>query len=233
MLSLHAKVAIMKIILFGATGMVGSAALLECLNSHKVTEILTIGRRATGKSHPKLREIEHQDLSDFTKLSAQLSGYDACFYCVGIASAGLSEQEYQRVTHDFTLAAAKVLAAQNPAMTFVFISAAGADSTEQGRIMWARIKGKTENALLKMPFKRVYAFRPAIIQPQDGIVSRTTLYRVSYRLLSPVLPLIKKMFPKHFITTREMGRALLNVAENGAPKAVLESFDIRELGQSR
>src|SRR5687767_4797422 len=155
----------MDVILVGATGMVGQGVLRECLLDEGVTRVLTIGRTKTGQHHPKLREIVPSDLYNLVPLADDLRGYDACFFCLGIASAGMSEEAYTRVTHDLTLSVAELLARLNPHMTFVYVSGAGADSTEKGRIMWARVRGRTENAVLKLPFRRAHIFRPAGIQP--------------------------------------------------------------------
>ena len=169
----------MNVLLFGATGMVGAGVLRECLRDPDVGLVQTIGRTPTNQHDPKLREIVHPNLWDYTSIESQLSNFDACFFCLGVASAGMSEQEYTRLTHDLTLAAAKTLARLNPQMTFVFVSGAGTDGTGQGRLMWARVKGRTENDLRQLPFKAVYSFRPGVIQPLHGIRSRTPLYRKS------------------------------------------------------
>jgi uncharacterized protein YbjT (DUF2867 family) len=215
-----------KIILFGATGMIGQGVLRECLLDPGVEAVLTVGRTATGHQSPKLREIVARDMADVSSVADPLTGYDACFFCLGISSAGLSEPEYRRVTYDIAVAVARTLLARNPGLTFIFVSGRGADSTERGRIMWARIKGATENAILAMPFKAAYVFRPAFIQPLHGIRSRTEMYRVLYALLGPLFPVIKRLFPGEVSTTEEIGRAMLAVARHGAPKKVLENRDI-------
>lgn len=216
----------MKTMIFGATGMVGQGVLCECLLDPEVESVLTIGRSATGQQTPKLREIVHKDLSDYLSIEQELSGYDACFWCLGVTSAGLSEQEYQRMTHDFTVAAAQTLAKLNSNMTFIFVSGAGADSSEKSRTMWARVKGKAENAVLRMPFKAVYVFRPAYIQPVHGIQSRTRLYRVLLVFIAPLYPLLKALLPQYTTTTEQLARAMIKVAKQGAAKRVLESRDI-------
>ena len=216
----------MKVIVFGATGMVGQGVVRECLLDPGVERVLTVGRAATGGKHEKLRELVVKDLHDLSAVEKDLAGYDACFFCLGVASAGMSEADYTRITHDITVAAAGTLARLDPGMTFIFVSGAGADSTESGRVMWARIKGKAENAVLRMPFKASYVFRPAFIQPLHGITSRTRLYRVLYRLMSPLVPLLRALAPGKVTTTEQIGRAMLNVARRGAPKRVLESADI-------
>jgi uncharacterized protein YbjT (DUF2867 family) len=219
----------MRVLIFGATGMVGQGVLRECLLDPTVTEVVTIGRTATGQQHEKLRELVHTDLLDYSALTAQLSGFDACFFCLGIASAGMSEAAYRRITRDIAVAAATTLAALNPHMTFVFVSGAGADSTGQSRTMWARVKGEAENAILKLPFRRAYVFRPAMIQPLHGIRSKTTLYRVLYIVMAPLLPLLRRFLPAYVTTTERIGRAMIHAATSGAPKPVLENADINRL----
>jgi len=219
----------MKVILFGATGMVGQGVLRECLLDPEVTSVLAIGRNPGGIQHPKLKEVVHPDFLDFTALEPQLSGFDACFFCLGVTSSGMTEQEYTRVTYGFTLAAAETLARLNPQMTFVYVSGTGADSSEQGRTMWARVRGKTENALLRLPFKAVYVFRPAGIVPLHGERSRTRLYRFFYTATGPLLPLLQSTFPRYITTTEQLARAMLKVVRIGAPKQVLESGDFSSI----
>jgi uncharacterized protein YbjT (DUF2867 family) len=219
----------MNAIIFGATGMIGQGVLRECLLDPGVKLVKTIGRTATGVQNAKLRDIVHKDLWNYAAVEPELSNLDACFFCLGIASAGMTESDYERVTYGIAIAAARTLVRLNPNMTFVFVSGAGADSSEKGRIMWARIKGKTENALLRLPFKAVYVFRPGFIQPLHGIQSRTRLYRVFYVLLNPLLPLLRTAFPNFVLTTEIIGRAMLKAARSGAPKAILESKDINAL----
>ena len=219
----------MNVILFGASGMVGQGVLRECLLDSEVTSVLSIVRNSTGQQHPKLREIVHKDFLDFSPIESELLGFDACFFCLGVSSAGMSEEKYRRVTYDIALAAAETLARLNPKMTFVFISGAGTDSSEHGRVMWARVKGQTENALLRLPFKAAYMFRPGVIVPLHGIKSRTALYRIPYAVMGPLLPLLQALIPKYVTTTEKLGRAMLIAAKRGAPKTVLESSDINEL----
>jgi uncharacterized protein YbjT (DUF2867 family) len=219
----------MNVLLFGATGMVGQGVLRECLLDPEVQSVLSIGRGTTGQQHAKLRELVHKDFLDFSALEAELSGLDACFFCLGVSSAGMTEEDYHRVTYDFTLAAARTLARLNPGMTFIYVSGSGTDSTERGRIMWARVKGKTENALLRLPFKAAYMFRPGVIQPLHGIKSKTKLYRALYAVTGPLFPVLKALFPKHVTTTEQVGRAMLKVAKQGAPKPVLETPAINSL----
>ena len=219
----------MKAILFGATGMVGQGVLNECLRSDEVEGILSIGRRATGQQHPKLREVTHQDFTDFSAIEGDLSGYDAGFFCLGVSSLGMREADYRRVTYEFTLAAAGTLARQNPNMTFIYVSGAGTDSSGQGSTSWARVKGQTENAIFQLPFKAAYAFRPAYIQPLNGIVPKTKWLRAVYAVVGPLYPVWKALFGKYVTTTAQVGRAMIHVAREGAPKRVLENRDINEI----
>ena len=219
----------MNVILFGATGMVGQGVLRECLLDAGVASVVSIGRSATGVSDPKLREIVHADLTNYAPIEAQLSGFDACFFCLGISSAGMRKSG-TRVSHTTSRCdAAETLSRLNPGMTFVYVSGQGTDSSERGRIMWARVKGRTENALLRFPFKAAFMFRPGVIVPRFGARSRTALYRIPYVLTRPLLPLLLRAFPNQVLTTDEIGRAMLLVARDGAPKPVLETGDIRSL----
>lgn len=219
----------MKILLFGATGMVGQGVLRECLLDPDVSEVVTIGRSATGQSHARLREIVHADLTDYTAIESQLTGFDACFFCLGIASVGMSEADYRRITYDIALAAAETLVRLNPAMVFVYVSGASTDSSEKGRWMWARVKGATENAIMRLPFRASYMFRPGAIQPLHGIRSKTRLYRLIYDLTGPLLPLLQRWLPDSITTTEQIGKAMLKVAREGAPKPILENADINRL----
>ena len=220
----------MKVILFGATGMVGQGVLEECLRDPGVASVLSIGRHPGGRQHPKLREIVHRDFADFMAIEGELTGYDACFFCLGISSLGMSADEYERVTYEFTLAAAQTLARLNPGMTFIYVSGAGTDSSERGGSRWARVKGRTENAIFRLPFKAAYAFRPAYIQPLGGIVPKTAWLRALYAVLGPLYPVWKALFPKYVTTTAQVGRAMIRVAREGAAKPVLENRDINEMG---
>jgi uncharacterized protein YbjT (DUF2867 family) len=216
----------MNVILFGATGMVGQGVLRECLLDPDVHQILSIVRTPPGQEHAKLRELVHTDFFDYSAIESQLTGYDACFFSLGVSSAGMDEAKYKHLTYDLTLATANILARLNPNMTFLYVSGAGTDSTECGRIMWARVKGKTENDLLKLPFRAAYMFRPGFIQPLHGIRSKTKLYQFFYTALNPILPLLKSAFAKSITTTEELGRAMINVAKHGYPKPILEVPDI-------
>jgi uncharacterized protein YbjT (DUF2867 family) len=219
----------MKVILFGATGMIGQGVLRECLLDPDVVQVLATGRNPTGQRHEKLREVVHKDLLDLTPIRNELVGYGACFFCLGITSAGMNEADYRRVTYDIAMAAARTLVELNPEMTFIFVSGAGADSSERGRTMWARVKGATENAILALPFRASYVFRPAFVQPMNGIVSRTGWYNAFYRVLGPIYPVLSRLAPGYTLTTEQIGKAMLQVARTGAPKRVLESRDIRSV----
>jgi uncharacterized protein YbjT (DUF2867 family) len=214
-----------KIILFGATGMVGQGVLRECLRDPEVERVLVIGRSSIGVQNEKVREIVHKDFLDFSSIEDRLGGYDACFFCLGVSSVGMTEQDYARVTYDYTMAAAQVLAKQNPGMTFIYVSGTGTDSSEHGRLMWARVKGKTENALFKLPLK-AYMFRPGYIQPLGGIKSKTKLYGALYSVVGVFYPMLLAMFPKYVTTSEQVGRAMICVAKRGAAKRWLENDDI-------
>ncbi len=220
----------MNIVLFGATGMVGQGVLRECLLDPTVERVLAVGRSSTGQAHAKLQELIVPDLSDLSAFASSLRALDACCFCLGVSAAGLSEEGYARVSYDLTVRAAELLVRLNPTMTFMYVSGAGTDSTEHGQVMWARVKGRTENALLRLPFKRAYMFRPGVIQPLHGITSRTTAYRVFYGLTKPLLPLVKALAPRSITTTEELGRAMLVVAKRGYAKPILEMADITSLG---
>jgi uncharacterized protein YbjT (DUF2867 family) len=219
----------MNVILFGATGMVGQGILRECLLDPDVEQVLPIVRTPSGQPHAKLRELIHADFFDYSAIEPQLTGFDACFFSLGVSSAGMDEAKYKHLTYDLTLGAATTLAKLNPQMTFLYVSGAGTDSTERGRSMWARVKGKTENDLLKLPFRAAYMFRPGLIQPLHGIRSKTKLYQTFYTILNPILPLFKSAFPQLATTTEQLGRAMLQVAKHGYPKPILESKDINTL----
>ena len=219
----------MKVILFGATGMVGQGVLRECLLDARVEAVLSIGRSKTGQTHPKLREIVHSDFFDFTPLRSDLAGYDGCFFCMGVTSVGMNEADYRRLTYDVVMAAARPLSELNPAMTFVYVTGTGTDSTEKGSVMWARVKGKTENDLFKLPFKAAYMFRPGIIQPLHGIRSKTNWYQAIYTVAAPLLTLLRAVAPRYVTTTEQVGRAMIGVVRRGYPKTILENADINRV----
>lgn len=216
----------MKVILFGATGMVGQGVLRECLIDADVESVLAIGRSTTGKTHAKLREIVHDNFLDYSTIELQMSGFDACFFCLGVSSVGMSDERYRHLTYDITMAAATTLAKLNPGMVFIYVTGRGTNSTEQGRLMWARVKGKTENDLLRLPFKAAYMFRPAGIQPLHGIKSKTAWVQAIYVATAPLLTLLNRVAPTYMTTTEQVGRAMIRVARDGYPKPLLESEDI-------
>lgn len=218
----------MKVILFGATGMVGQAVLRECLRDEGVEKVVIIGRRSTRQTHAKITELILEDMFDVESARSQLARLDACFFCLGVSAIGLSESAYTHQTYDLTIRWANVLAQLNPAMTFIYVSGAGTGS----RQMWAQVKGRTENALLKL-FPHAYMFRLAAMQPMNGEVSSTGWTRVSYTLLKPLLPLMRALISGAVITSEEFGRAMIRTAREGAPKHVLENRDLIKLGQNR
>src|ERR1700750_420850 len=219
----------MKVVLFGATGMVGQGVLRECLLDPGVESVLAVGRNSTGQSNAKLRDLHPDNFLDFTDIESQLAGLDACFFCLGVSSVGMSEERYRHLTYDLTLAAATTLAKLNPGMVFVYVTGRGTDSSEQGRLMWARVKGKTENDLRKLPFKAAYMFRPAGIQPLHGIRSKTAWVHATYMATAPLWALLNRVAPAYATTTEKVGRAMIKVAREGYPKPVLESEDINRL----
>jgi uncharacterized protein YbjT (DUF2867 family) len=219
----------MNVLLFGATGMVGQGVLRQCLLEPDVQRVTTVGRIATGVQHAKLREVVHKDLSIYSSIETELSGFDGCFFCLGVSSAGMTEADYERITYGITMAAAETLSRLNPQMTFIYVSGAGTDSSERGRVMWARVKGKTENALLRLPFKAAYMFRPGVIQPLYGARSKTAWTRRFYSMTKPLLTVLRRIFPDSILTTEQIGRAMLAVVQYGTPKRVLESKDIRAI----
>lgn len=222
----------MRVIVFGATGMIGQGVVRAALEALDVETVLAVGRSASSVAHAKLQELVHTDFTDFSPVESKLSGYDACFFCLGTSAAGMTEEDYRRVTYEFALAAATVLVRANPSMIFVFVSGAGTDSTGKSRFMWARVKGETENALLRLPFRGVYMFRPAFVQPVGGERSRTAMYRAFYLATGWLFPVLRVAFPRQVSTTRELGRAMLEVARHGAPSAIVESALIRKLAEA-
>ncbi|HMI94516.1 MAG TPA: NAD-dependent epimerase/dehydratase family protein [Polyangiales bacterium] len=222
----------LKVVLFGATGMVGHAVLHECLQNPDVAEVLSVSRRSKGLAHPKYRELLHEDLFDLRPVAEQLTGFDACFFTVGVSSAGMKEADYARTTFDLTKAVVDVLLPLNPGLAIVFVSGRSTDSSEQGPVMWARIKGRAENLLLGMPFGSVVIIRLAGLVPAPGGSTSTPLYRFFYGAAAAILPLLHKLFPR-FVTTPEiLGRAFIRAAQGRAPKKILESPDIHALGSA-
>ncbi len=214
-----------RVLVTGASGMVGEGVLLECLQNPAVEAVLVIGRRSCGITHPKLQEILHADFFDITPLADRLGGYHACFFCLGVSSVGMKEPEYYRLTYTLTLHVARVLSARNPDMSFCYVSGAGTDSSEQGRSMWARVKGKTENDLRKLPFRAAYAFRPGVIEADTKQKNLPGLYK----WLSWLIGLMKWLMPRYVCNVREIGRAMIGVSRKGYVKNVIEISDIKQL----
>jgi uncharacterized protein YbjT (DUF2867 family) len=219
----------MRVVIFGASGMVGKGVLLECLDDARVASVLAVGRSSCGVRHDKLTELLHDDFEHWDAVRDLFAGCDACFYCLGVTSAGTAEADYRRITRDYTVAAANAVLAAAPQAVFCFVSGAGADSTERSRVMWARVKGEAENAVLGMPFRAAYVFRPSLIQPVRGVRSRTGWYTAFYTVAAPFLPLMLRIAPGHVTTSARVGRAMLDVAIRGHPERVLHSRDINRL----
>jgi uncharacterized protein YbjT (DUF2867 family) len=218
-----------KVILFGATGMVGQRVLRECLVDAGVERVLVVGRSPTGQQHAKLREVVHKAFTNFSAIESDLTGYDACFFCLGVSSVGMDPERYRHLTYDVTMAAANTLVRLNPNMVFTYVTGRSTDSTEQGSVRWARVKGKTENDLLKLPFKAAYMFRPAGIQPLHGVRSKTSWVNAIYVVAAPLLSYLARTAPKFMTTSEKLGRAMIKVARDGYPKPVLESEDINAI----
>ena len=222
----------MNVVLFGATGMIGAGALLECLADPRVTSVLVVTRSPTGRSHPKLREVQHADFFNYSSLRAEFAACDAGFFCLGISSIGMSEAAYTRVTYDIAIAAAREMVAANRQMTFCFVSGVGTDSTEQGRTMWARVKGRTENAILELGFKGAYMFRPGYIQPIGDVRSKTGWVQALYTVVAPLYPVLHRVLPNNTTTSANFGKALIEVAINGYSKSILYSADMNILARA-
>ncbi|MCA9735001.1 MAG: epimerase [Deferribacteres bacterium] len=218
-----------KALITGASGMVGHGILLECLDSPEVESVLVVNRRSIGITHKKLKEIIVQDFFALSGIENELSGYNACFFSLGISSAGLGETEYNRITYDLTMNFAKTVLQKNDDLTFCYVSGLGTDSSEKGRTMWARVKGKTENALLKMPFKAAYMFRPGYIQPMKGVKSRTCIYQFMYNVFGFLFPIWNALFPNFVTTTERVGQAMLNVVRENPGSQILETRDINRI----
>jgi hypothetical protein len=223
----------MKVVITGSTGMVGKGVLLVCLEDPIITEILIINRSSLNMNHPKLKELLLADFSKIEQYQSQLNNYDACFFCMGISSVGISEEDYNAITYDLTTHFADKFIAANPNSTFIYVSGTGTDTTEKGRSMWARVKGKTENMLLAMPFKAAYMFRPGFIQPMRGIRSKTKLYQTFYNISTPLYPLLKRIFPKSLINTDQIGLAMINLVEKGSSKKWFYNKDINEVAANK
>ena len=213
--------------------MVGKGVLLECLESAEVESVLIINRRPLGMEHAKLKEIVHGDFHDLSSIRSELGGYNACYFCLGVSSVGMKEESYAHVTYDLTLHMAEILVELNKEMTFCYVSGTGTDSSEKGRTMWARVKGRTENALFALPFKAAYMFRPGYIQPMKGIRSATKLYNALYVVFKPLYPLLKSLFPKYVTSTVQVGEAMINIVSKGYEKKFLENRDINVVAAYR
>ena len=222
----------MNVLLFGATGMIGQGVLRECLGDPTVHKVVAVGRSPSGQRHEKLRDVVSSDLMDLTPHASELTGFDACFFSLGVSAVGLSEEQYARVIYDLTLSVARTLLKLNAGLTFIYVSGQGADSSERGRTMWARVKGKTENALLALSPK-AYMFRPGLIIPLHGIRSRTRWYNWFYTIATPLYPILKNVFPSAVTTTELLARAMIAVASGGSVKRVLQTADINAAGRSR
>ncbi len=218
----------LRIILTGSTGMVGEGVLQECLNHPDVEKVLVLNRKSCGINHPRLVEILHGDFLNLDPVKKDLTGYNACLFCLGVSSVGMKEELYFRLTHSLTMHLAEILSSQNPGMVFCYISGAGTDSTERGGSMWARVKGKTENDLMKLPFRKVYAFRPAIIQPEPGLKNTLSMYK----WMGWLLPVVKTFFPRYLCTLKQLGLAMIAVSLKGYDKQVLEVPDIIRIAGS-
>lgn len=215
----------LKVIITGATGMVGEGVLQECIANPKVEKIVLINRKPCGYTHPKVEELLHGNFHDITPIAAQFSGFDACYFCLGVSSVGMNEPDYTKVTYDLTLDFAKTLAESNPQLTFCYVSGIGTDSTEKGRQMWARVKGKTENDLLKLPFKAVYNFRPAALKPTKGARNIKGIYKV----INVLFPFFRLFSNTYFLKLEELAKAMISVSEKGYEKPTIEVRDIAKL----
>lgn len=219
----------MKVIVTGVTGMVGEGVMHICLNDDRVAEVLVLTRKPVGVVHPKLREIVHENFYDLSAVESQLVGYDACFFCLGVSSVGMKEADYFKVTHTLTLHVATTLSKHNVTMTFIYVSGTGTDSTEKGRSMWARVKGKTENDLMKLPFRQVFAFRPGFIKALPGMKHTHGFYKY---LVWWMFPIGRVLYPTAFCSLQELGLAMINSVQNGYSKKVVEGTDIIALAKA-
>lgn len=223
----------MRAIVFGGSGMIGQGVTLECLDDGTVSAVTVVGRSPCGLEHPKLREVLHRDFFDYSAIRDELAGHDACFFCLGVSAAGKGEAEYSRLTHDLTLAAADALVKASPDVIFCYVSGAGTDGSEQGRTMWARVKGRTENDLLGLPFRAAFMFRPGYVQPLRGVRSKTPVYQALYTVAAPLYPVWKRLFPDAVTTTVNVGKAMIRVVRDGYPRPIVETRDINMLAGER
>jgi uncharacterized protein YbjT (DUF2867 family) len=223
----------MNVLIFGATGMVGAGVLVECLEDPRVESVLLVSRRSGGVTHPKITEILPEDFFDFRAIQSRFAEFDACFFCLGVSSAGMSEAAYTRATYDLTMAAARAIAEVNRNLTFCYVSGVGTDGTEKGRSMWARVKGRTENSLLAMGFKAAFMLRPGYIQPLKGVRSKTALYQAVYTTLGWMFPALRRLFPRFVTTTVNVGRAMIQLAAEGSPHPIVTSEEINRLAGGR
>lgn len=221
----------MNVLITGATGMIGSGVLTECLESSRVKNVSVLGRSTTGRQHPKLKEFSLPELDALATLNGQLGPLDACFFCLGVSAVGMKKDAYERITYDLTTRIAKQLLSRNPGMIFCYVSGEGTDSAEKSMQHWARVKGKTENALLEMPFKAAYMFRPGFVQPVKGAKTKTALYRAVYAVMAPLYPVWNAFFPQRLCTTETIGKAMIAVVAAGAPKRILHAADINILAE--
>lgn len=224
----HEKVKKIRVLITGATGMVGEGVLHECLQHSDIDQILVINRKSCGVIHSKLIEIVHSDFFDLSSIAPQLDGYNACFFCLGVSSIGMNEEEYSRLSYDLTLHMASLLSGLNPDMVFCYVSGSGTDSTERGKSMWARVKGRTENRLLQLPFKGAYMFRPGYIHPTKGLKNTHSYYAA----LTWMYPMLRAIFPKYVISLKELGIAMIHAAQSGRGHAILESKDISRIARN-
>lgn len=217
----------MKVLVTGASGMVGKGVLIECLEDERVTEVTSLGRRSIDLKHPKLKEVLHADFSEFESISDQLKGVDASFACMGVSSVGMKEEEYSKLTYEYTLALAKTMYNNNAESTFSYVSGMGTDSTEKGRSMWARVKGKTENHIIALGFKGAYMYRPGMIVPKKGVLPKSKVYLFFIKYMSWLIHLTAKVLPKSVVQSDEIGKAMINVHLMGYPKSILNPVDIQ------
>jgi len=216
----------LKVIIFGSTGMVGKGVLYECIDSENVESVLLINRSRLGIENPKVKEVVHDDFTDFSSLQNELKGYDACYFSLGVSAAGMKEEKYRRITYGFTLAASSILRKLNENMTFIYVSGVGTDTSEKGRTMWARVKGKTENDIIKLGFKDAYMYRAGYIQPEKGIKSKTKLYNALYIFSKPLYPVLKILIPNQITTTTKLGQSMINITQKPYRKKIITNRDI-------